>query len=527
MSIYPSPKTRNGSLNLIFNNTDYIQTASAGSGGLTIAQNDARYLRNSGTVVSSGSTTFNSSVNIAGLATIDNLDISGLLNTKKQADTLVSASFSASQTYSFNDAMIYTLASNDTPMTSLSINDIPTTPLKSYKFTFIIKPDTLDSPFYLKPNKNVISVNNESIPLYGLENISLPATYTYLIQEIKVINTSTTATPSFSAFTNVSGFGYTPPPSTPLIISTILTDTQYGGFNCLGYDSNGILYLGSSGIIQKYVNNTLISVIGNRTSGNSGDGGQGSNALIGNIFSIKFDSKGNLFFTDNQNHVIRKMDLNGIITTIAGTGTSGTTTNGIQANTALLNQPRSLIFDQNDNMYFSSYGNKVINKIDTTGIITTIAGTSGTSGFTSTTFSTPTQLAFDKNESFLFVADRFNNAIRKVDINSGAITTVAGNGSNGSSGDGSQATSAVLSAPVAMLIDLEGNIIIGEFRKVRKVDLNGIITTIAGTGNGGNTGDGGNAIDATFGQVYNLAFDSIGNIILADLGNKSVRKITY
>jgi hypothetical protein len=307
----------------------------------------------------------------------------------------------------------------------------------------------------------------------------------------------------------------------PPTIETVLTSTY--GLRCLAYDSNGFLYVGGNGFIQKYVDNSLIFFAGNGTSGYSGDGGQASNALIGITTDIKFDSNGNLFFCDFNYHVIRRIDINGIITTITGNGTAGTTQNGIQANTALLNQPHSLIFDQNDNIYFSSYGNKVINKIDTTGIITTIAGTSATSGFTSNTFSTPTQLDFDKNENYLFVADRFNNAIRKVDLNSGVITTVAGNGNNGSSGDGSQATSALLSAPVAVAIDLDGNIIIGEYRKVRKVDLNGVITTIAGTGNSGNTD--GKAIDATIGQVYKLLINSIGNIILADLGNNSIRKI--
>jgi hypothetical protein len=105
--------------------------------------------------------------------------------------------------------MVYTLASNDTPMTSLSINDIPDTPLKSYNFTFMIQPITVDSPYYLKPPTDVIIINGKISPFYGLENVSLPATYTYLIQEIKIINTSNTSTPSFSAFTNVSGLGYT------------------------------------------------------------------------------------------------------------------------------------------------------------------------------------------------------------------------------------------------------------------------------------------------------------------------------
>jgi sugar lactone lactonase YvrE len=322
-----------------------------------------------------------------------------------------------------------------------------------------------------------------------------------------------------------------PPKKTLLpnpIIDTILTDTIYDGFYCFSYDSNGTLYVGSTGIIQKYVNNSFITVIGNGTSGYSGDGGQGTAALMSVIRDIKFDSNNDLYFTDYGNHAIRKLNISsGIITTIAGNGTAGSTTNGIQANTALLKNPHSIIFDQNDNLYFSSYGNKIINKIDTTGVITTIAGTSGTSGFTSTTFNTPTQIVLSNDKNSLYVADRFNNAIRKVDLNSGVISTVAGNGTNGSSGDGFNAVDAILSAPVAVEVDLDGNIFIGEFRKIRKVDLNGIITTISGTGNAGNTGDGANAIDATFGQIFKIIFDSIGNLLIGDLGNKSIRKITF
>jgi hypothetical protein len=416
--------------------------------------------------------------------------------------------------------MIYTLASNDTPMTSLSINDIPDTPLKSYNFTFIIQPITVDSPYYLKPNKNIISVNNKSIPLYGLENVSLPATYTYLIQEIKVINTSTTATPSFSAFTNVSGFGYTPPPP-PLIISTILTNNNYSFMDCLRYDSNGNLYIGmENGIILSFINNIFTIVAGNGNIGYSGDGGQGSDALIGYPRGIDFDKSGNIYFTDYTHHVIRKIDIiSGIISTISGTsGSSGNTGSGGQSTLALLNQPHDLIIDKNDIIYFSCRGGNVINKIDTDGILTTLVGT-GSSGYTgdntqaiSANINAPCQLYLNQTIMNLYFADGNNSAIRKVDLNSGIITTVIAN----------------LDVVRGLVFDSAGNLYIAERINISKIDLNGIKINFAGTGSRGTNGSDGDGADptlATFGQCFYLIFDKFGDLIICDFFYKTVRKI--
>jgi hypothetical protein len=203
MSVYPSPKTRNGVLNTIFNRTDYIPTVSGG-GGTTVAQNDARYLKNTGIVVSSAQTTFNSSVNIAGVATVDNL-ITKSLNARQSTDTLISSSFSATQTYSYNTGMVYFMASNSTTVTSFSITDIPLdSPLKSYIFTFILEPNTANSPFYINPAN--ILINGLSTSLIGLANVIFPASYTHLVQQITVINRSTTTTPSYIALTSVSAY---------------------------------------------------------------------------------------------------------------------------------------------------------------------------------------------------------------------------------------------------------------------------------------------------------------------------------
>jgi hypothetical protein len=175
------------------------------------------------------------------------------------------------------------------------------------------------------------------------------------------------------------------PPSVARIyktISTHLNDIQSGALSN-HFDSNGVLYFGGTGILQKYVNNTAVVVAGNRTVGFSGDGGQATSALMGDIYGIDFDTVGNIYLADLTYHVVQKIDIvSGIISTFAGTGGSaGNSGQGGQATSALLNCVRDVLIDSNNNMYIVCSGSNVINKIDTNGIITTIAGT-GTSGYT-------------------------------------------------------------------------------------------------------------------------------------------------
>jgi hypothetical protein len=227
MSIYASPKLHNGSLNATFNNTDYIKLPN--SGGSTLAQTDARYLRNSGIALSSANSTFSGTVDIGALCTVGNIKINntatikdinvsnlgtfkdivatGILKSTQTSDTLTAEVFRADQTYSFTNGMVYSLISDATSVNSVSFINIPTTTNQSYIFTFILQPSTANSPYYIKSNNNTINVNGISTPLYGLQNISLPVNYTFLVQQISIIYDLYSANPpNFFALTSVSAY---------------------------------------------------------------------------------------------------------------------------------------------------------------------------------------------------------------------------------------------------------------------------------------------------------------------------------
>ena len=204
MSVYPPPHNRNGELNTVFNTSDYNQTA-AGD-GISLSQANSLYLRNRGVVVSSAETTFNSSVDVEGLATLENASI-GLLKSKNASDTLVFKTFSENQTYSFNDGMVYRFVSPVTnSASSISFTNLPTESNSSYIFTFIMQPSTSSSPFYIRPSSNNITVNGFSVALAGLQNIILPVSYTYLVQHITIVERLTQGGPIYNAFTGVSDY---------------------------------------------------------------------------------------------------------------------------------------------------------------------------------------------------------------------------------------------------------------------------------------------------------------------------------
>jgi len=225
------------------------------------------------------------------------------------------------------------------------------------------------------------------------------------------------------------------------------------------------------------------------------------------------------------------VDTNGWLTTVAGTGTGGFSGDGGPATNALLGYPYNLAADSAGNLFIAEYGNHRIRKVDTNGNIMTVAG-NGTNGFsgdggpaTNATFLGATGVAMDFVGN-LYINDWYNNRVRKVDIN-GIITTVAGNGNATYSGDGGAATNASLAYPAGVAVDMLGNLYIADRNnhRVRKVDTNGIITTIAGNGIPGHSGDYGAATNASLASPNSLAADAVGNLYIAGYTNYYIRKV--
>ncbi len=243
---------------------------------------------------------------------------------------------------------------------------------------------------------------------------------------------------------------------------------------------------------------------------------------------IAYDTAGNLYIADVNDNVIRKVDLAGIVTTVAGTGEQGFAGDGGPATSALLDSPAGVAVDAAGNIYIADTHNQRVRKVSN-GTITTIAGT-GTAGFsgdggvaTSAQLSNPTALAVDANGN-LYIADTDNHRIRK--ISGTTITTVAGNSEQGFSGDGGAATDAEIDSPNGLAVDTAGNIYIADThnQRIRKVS-NGTIATIAGNGSKSYGGDGGAATSALLDRPRGLSVDAQGNIYIADSDNNRIRLI--
>jgi sugar lactone lactonase YvrE len=291
---------------------------------------------------------------------------------------------------------------------------------------------------------------------------------------------------------------------------------------------------GTGGILQVNPGN-LKTIAGNGTNGYSGDGGLATAAELEQPNGVAFDPAGNFYVVDTEANVVRKVAAGtGIITTFAGDGTGGFSGDGGPATQAELLIPFSVASDKNGNIYIQDTGNSVIRKVDTTGKITTFAGTPGVNGHagdggpaTAATFNENQGARFDAAGNF-YVPQCDEAAIRKIDT-TGKISTVAGNFTEGFSGDGGQATAAQLYCPSGVAIDAAGNFYIAdEFNQViRKVTAaTGVISTIAGTpGVAGDSGDGGPATAATFNLPNDVVIDAAGNLYVADSANNRVRKI--
>lgn len=259
--------------------------------------------------------------------------------------------------------------------------------------------------------------------------------------------------------------------------------------------------------------------------GYSGDGGPANTAKVGNISQIASDKAGNIYFVDND--CVRKVNTAGIISTIAGMQTWGYSGDGGPATSAQFYHPDGICIDTSGNIYIADWGNSRIRKINTAGIISTIAGngTSGCSGDGGPAISAqviPSGIAVDAAGNIYFT-DESNNRVRKINT-SGIITTVAGTSVAGFSGDGGPSASAQVNDPYGITADASGNVYFSDMLnyRIRKISTGGIISTIGGTGTSGETGDGGPATAAQL-SALNLALDASGNLYL--INGTDIRKI--
>ena len=283
-----------------------------------------------------------------------------------------------------------------------------------------------------------------------------------------------------------------------------------------------------------YQQGIITTVAGTGKRGYSGDGGPAASALLSEPFMCAFDSAGNLYLAEAMNHCIRRVDrATGVIVTIAGTGADGYSGDGGPATGATFNQPYSLQVDANGDIYVVDRLNYVIRKIDVaTGIITTVAGT-GEPGYggdggpgTAAQFREPNDCFLD-GKGGLLIADVQDQRIRRLDLASGIITTFAGNGAKERSGDGRPATEASILGARAVCMDSAGNTYIAEREGngIRKVDAGGVMFTLSGTGEFGYGGDGGPAFIATWGGPKAIRCDHAGNVLVVDTENHAIRRI--
>lgn len=275
----------------------------------------------------------------------------------------------------------------------------------------------------------------------------------------------------------------------------------------------------------------ISTIAGNGVSGYRGDNGPVTAAELNHPIGIAFDNQGNAYVADANNNRIRKINADGIISTYAGNSKAGYSGDGGPATMARLNYPSGVACDDEGNVYVADMENSVIRKIDKNGVITTVAG-NGIAGFggdkkaaTAAMLNDPSSVTVD-NDGNLYIADYGNNRIRKVN-KKGIIYTIAGTGKPGFAGDKGQAISAELNSPASVVYDKNGNLFIADVNNncVRKINHNGYITTIAGGKTQEYSGDGGPAINAGMYWPESLAIDNEGNLYVADAGNFVVRKI--
>jgi gliding motility-associated-like protein len=303
----------------------------------------------------------------------------------------------------------------------------------------------------------------------------------------------------------------------------------------------GICYNASGNLfIADFVNNRvrkistsgiITTVAGSAASGFTGDGGPATSATMSGPVAVACDAAGNLYIADKNNHRIRMVNSSGIINTVAGNGSAVFAGDGGPATAGSLNSPSALTFDASGNLYIADLNNNRIRMVNTAGVISTIAGTGSATysgdgaAATLAGLNNPAALAFDLSGK-LYIADKGNNRIRVINT-SGIISTIAGNGTSGFSGDGGSATAAQLLSPEGITVSSSGTVYFSDRnnQRIRKVTSAGIISTFAGNGTGSYAGDGAAATSASLNNPVGLAIDGAGNLRIGDCNNNRVRNV--
>ena len=312
------------------------------------------------------------------------------------------------------------------------------------------------------------------------------------------------------------------------------TDVSISLVDGIAISPNGDIYIArrAHNVISRIDSKGMLTnVAGSGHSGYSGDCGSALKAKMNVPAGLAFDGKGNLYIADRANHRVRKVNKKGIITTVAGNGTAGFSGDGGPATKASLNLPSGIVVDNQGNLYIADRSNNRVRVVNSKGIIKTFAG-NGQNGYhgdnmpaVKATLDKPFGLALDKHNN-LYIADRGNNRVRKVD-SSGMISSVAGDGGFYYIGDNGPAYRASIAGPTGIAVDDEGNIFIADRQnnRIRMVDKLGMIRTIMGTGQQDYNGDSELARETNLHLPFSVALDKNGDLLVIDRSHYRIRKL--